>query len=185
MQKIDVRIVAATHQDLEEMIRHKLFREDLYYRLNVVTINIPPLRRRRNDIPLLIQYFIDRFSSENGKNISGISKEALDHLIKYDFPGNVRELENTIERAVIMSRGEYIIDEDLPGRLQVESQQRIFDPANLDDSHSDKLHAFEVEMLREALRRNNGNQSAAARALDITERHLRSRLEKLGLKNEF
>jgi DNA-binding NtrC family response regulator len=183
LQKIDVRIVAATHQDLEEMIRHKLFRED--YRLNVVTINIPPLRRRRNDIPLLIQYFIDRFSSENGKNISGISKEALDHLIKYDFPGNVRELENTIERAVIMSRGEYIIDEDLPGRLQVESQQRIFDPANLDDSHSDKLHAFEVEMLREALRRNNGNQSAAARALDITERHLRSRLEKLGLKNEF
>jgi len=182
--QVDVRILAATNRNLEEMIKNGEFREDLYYRLNVVTIWLPPLRRRKRDIPILIDRFINKFSMENKKMVKGITREALDQLMKYDYRGNVRELENIIERAVVLCRGEYITQQDLPIQLQAGSEKEIIDPHNISDTYEAKMKAFETELIQEAMRRSNGNQSAAARMLGISERHLRSRLEKLGLKTK-
>ncbi|MEW6381516.1 MAG: sigma-54 dependent transcriptional regulator [bacterium] len=182
--QVDVRILAATNRNLEEMIRNGEFREDLYYRLNVVTIVLPPLRRRKRDIPILIDQFIRKFSMENNKKIKGITREALDQLMRYDYRGNVRELENIIERAVVLCRTEYITQQDLPIQIQIVSGKEILDPSNVSGNYEAKMKAFETEMIQEAMKLNNGNQSAAARMLGITERHLRSRLEKLGLKSK-
>jgi two-component system NtrC family response regulator len=180
--KVNVRIIAATHQPLEDMIKEKTFRDDLYYRLNVVTIHIPSLRKRKTDIPLLIDHFIQKFSQENQKEIKGISQEAMDQLIKYDYPGNVRELENILERALVMCRDNYITLNDLPIQTRTLTEQSILDPYNFEGGHGAKMKAFEKEMVTKALEQTGGNQSAAARLLSISERHLRSRLEKLGLK---
>jgi two-component system NtrC family response regulator len=182
---IDARIVAATNRDIEEMVKKGEFREDLYYRLNVVTICLPALRRRKTDIPLLVEKFIERFSRENQKRIKGITREALDQLMKYDFRGNVRELENIIERAVVLCRTEYITQQDLPAQMHIISERDILDPRYLNNGYKKKMMAFESTMILEAIKLCNGNQSAAARLLNITERHLRSRMEKLGLKNKF
>ncbi|HDP98635.1 MAG TPA: sigma-54-dependent Fis family transcriptional regulator [bacterium] len=180
--ELDVRIIAATHRNLEQMIQKGEFREDLFFRLNVVSIYIPPLRRRKLDIPLMIDHFIKKYANENNKPIKGITREALDFLMKYQFPGNVRELENMIESAVVLTRDEYITQKDLPQQLKFKSERAILDPTQLEDGYDAKMKSFENEMINEALIRTNGNQSAAARLLGITERHLRSRLEKLGMK---
>jgi DNA-binding NtrC family response regulator len=182
--KVDVRIIAATHKNLEEMIQNGEFREDLYYRLNVVPVKIPRLRERRNDIPLLVEHFIKKFSEINEKNVVGITSEALDKIVKYNFPGNVRELENMIEHAIVLCRDENIGVEDLPLQVEVSFEKMVLDPQNLDNEYDEKMKTFESEMIKEALNRTNGNQSAAARILNITERHLRSRLERLGLKKK-
>lgn len=179
---VNVRIIAATHRNLEEMIEAKEFRDDLYYRLNVVSVRLPSLRERKGDIPLLIEHFIKKYSGINEKNVVGITPEALDKLMKYNYPGNVRELENIMERSVIFCRGENILVEDLPLQVEISTERMIFDPQNLDVEYEEKMKAFEIEIIKEALKRTNGNQSAAARILKITERHLRSRLERLGLK---
>lgn len=179
---LDVRIIAATHRNLEDMISKGDFREDLYYRLNVITINIPPLRKHKIDIPILIEHFIKKYATDNNKNISGIDRQAQDVLMKHNYPGNIRELENIIEHAVVMCRSEQISVEDLPNQIQQFSSKSILDPTNLEDGHENKMIAFESELIKEALKTSNGNQSAAARILGITERHLRSRLEKLNLK---
>ncbi|MGA1870694.1 MAG: sigma-54-dependent transcriptional regulator [bacterium] len=181
---VDVRIVAATNRNIEKMVKEGQFRDDLYYRLNVVTIRVPPLRHRKSDVPLLIEKFIEKFSRENNKKIKGFSDEALDHLMKYDFPGNVRELENIIERAIVLSRSNHISIRDLPSRVRTISERDIFNPYSFETGYSKKMRGFETHMIIEALTQNNGNQSAAARLLHITERRLRSRLEKLGLKNK-
>ncbi|MDR3610532.1 MAG: sigma-54 dependent transcriptional regulator [Ignavibacteriaceae bacterium] len=180
--KADVRIIGATHRNLEEMITKGEFREDLYYRINVVPIWIAPLRKRKTDIPLLADHFINKYKKENNKEILGLSKEALDQLIKYDFPGNVRELENIIERAIVLCRGEYLTTNDLPVNVNQMSEKGVLDPYNLNDGYELKMNSFERELLTEALQQSGGNQSAAARLLGITERHLRSRLERTGLK---
>jgi DNA-binding NtrC family response regulator len=180
--KVDVRIIAATHRQLEDMIREGAFRDDLYYRLNVVTIYVPPLRQRKTDIPVLAEHFIKKYARENQKVVKGITADALDHLMKYDFPGNVRELENVLERAVVLSRVENISVADLPGHTQVPALKKVLDPYNYEDKYEEKVRAFEKEMISSALDQTKGNQSAAARLLGMTERHLRSRLEKLGLK---
>ncbi len=180
--KVNVRILAATHRDLEEMLKSGGFRDDIYYRLNVVTIQVPPLRKRKTDIPLLADYFIEKYAGENEKNVQGLTREALDQLMKYDFPGNVRELENIIERAVVLCRSDYIASDDLPVQLKTIPEKSVLDPYNLEADYEEKMHTFEKEMVLKALELNAGNQSAAARTLGITERHLRSRLEKLGLK---
>ncbi|GAB4363578.1 MAG: sigma 54-interacting transcriptional regulator [Calditrichia bacterium] len=180
--EVDVRIIAATHRNLEEMIRNGEFRDDLYYRLNVVSIWIPPLRQRKTDVPVLIEHFLQKYARENQKPVKGITREALDQLMKYHYPGNVRELENIIERAVVLCRGEYITTDDLPPTLQLVSENAILDPHHFEDGYEAKMQAFEKEMIQAALKETGGNQSAAARLLKMTERHLRSRLEKLGLK---
>ncbi|MBN1638020.1 MAG: sigma-54-dependent Fis family transcriptional regulator [Ignavibacteriales bacterium] len=180
--KVDVRIIAATNRNLEEMIKQKIFREDLYYRLNVVTINLPPLRERKEDIPKLIETFTKKYAIKNGKDILGLTKEAMDKMMKYDYPGNIRELQNIIERAVILSRTEYIIEEDLPFKSEKRVSSDLLDPLLLEHNYKEKMKAFEKEMLVKVLEQTNGNKSAAARLLGITERHLRSRLQILNMK---
>ncbi len=175
----DVRIITATHRNLEEMIAKGEFREDLFYRLNVVPIVLPTLRQRKEDIPIIAEHFIKKYSTENKKNVNGITREALDQLMKYNFPGNVRELENIIERAVVLTRNEFISKNDLPMLSSQKEVDKNLDPFNFDDGYEIKVKAFETAMIQEALSRTNGNKSAAARILGISERHLRSRLERL------
>jgi len=181
--KTDVRVITATNRNLEELIQQGTFREDLFYRINVVTITLPPLRERKTDIPVLIQHFIQKYTNQNGKDVKGISKEANDYLMRYHFPGNVRELENIIERAVVMAREDVITTADLPTAVSESSDRNILDPANFTDSFQDKVGAFETFMIERALEIKNGNQSRAAELLGISERHLRSRMQKLGIIN--
>jgi len=180
--KVDVRIITATHQNLEEMISENKFRDDLYYRLNVVSIHIPPLRKRKSDIPILIDHFVTKHSEINNKKVKSVTSEAMDQLMKYEYMGNIRELENIIERAVVLCRDEFITKSDLPNLMEKVSEKSIFDPTDLQDNYEIKVKSFEREIITEALSRTNGNKSAAARLLNITERHLRSRLEILNMK---
>lgn len=175
----DVRIIAATHRNIEEMINDDEFREDLFYRLNVVSINLPSLKQRKEDIPILIDHFIKKYSSQMDKEIMGIDRDALDHLMKHNFPGNVRELENIIERAVVLTRFNKITKSDISQFTSVNENEAQLNPYNLDDSYEVKMKLFESAMINEAMNRTKGNKSAAARMLGITERHLRSRLERL------
>ena len=181
---VDVRIITATHRKLEEMIIKNEFREDLFYRLNVVSICIPPLRKRKSDIPVLVSHFIEKYSVINQKNVQAPSSEAMDQLMKYSYPGNIRELENIIERAVVLCRDEYITKSDLPNQINKISEKKLFDPTDLEDGFEQKVKSFEREIIYEALSRTNGNKSAAARLMDITERHLRSRMEILEIQFE-
>lgn len=178
--KADVRIVSATHQDLELRVKEGAFREDLFYRINVVTMSIPPLRERREDIPVLLDHFLKRFTGQNRKDIEGMSREARDLLIKYDYPGNVRELENIIERAVVISRGPVISIEDLP------FQQTECGDADGGEVEGGSLHhaleTIERQMIENALKKAGANQSQAARLLGLSERMLRYKLKKYGLK---
>ncbi len=178
---VDVRIIAATHRNLEEMMQEQKFRDDLYYRLNVVSIQVPALRNRKTDIPILAEHFIRKYSEENQKSITGITREALDQLMKYDFPGNVRELENLVERAVVLSRTEFITVPDLPMQTHPISEKEILDPHRMTGGYEEKVRTFERELISTALEQTGGNKSAAARQLGISERHLRSRLKILGM----
>jgi len=176
----DVRIISATNHDLKSLVREGLFREDLFYRLNVVPMTIPPLRERKEDIPLLLDHFMRRFATENGKNITGISSEARDLLLKYDYPGNVRELENIIERAVVISRGPVIIADDLPfghGFIYPPSSQKRGEGL----LHG-SLEYLERKLILEAMGKAGKQQTKAADILGISERMLRYKLKKYGLK---
>jgi two-component system NtrC family response regulator len=181
--KVDVRVITATNRNLEELIKIGLFREDLFYRINVVSINLPALRERKTDIPVLIRHFIDKYARENNKKVNEISKEAQDYLMLYHFPGNIRELENIIERAVVMSRETIITTGDLPAGLSLPNENAVFDPTDFADSYTNKIAAFETAMIDAALELKNGNQSRAAEILGISERHLRSRMSKLNIIN--
>ncbi len=180
----NARIVAATNRDLEAMISEGTFRQDLFYRLNVVSIRIPPLRERRKDIPPLVELFVRRFASENNKRIAGISKEAMDTLMKYSYPGNVRELENIIQQSVVLSRGETIMREDLPARLN-ERASKDNPWQSLEASFTEKVEAFEQSLILDALRETGHVQTRAAERLGISERHLRYKLKKYGMKQVF
>jgi DNA-binding NtrC family response regulator len=175
----DARIIAATNQDLEAQIKDRNFREDLYYRLNVITIWIPPLRERRTDIPMLIEHFLKRNSEKLNKTEFRVSKEAFDSLMKYDYPGNVRELENILERACVLCRGENITRQDI--MLDTSNPENIlpFNPHDLSEGYEKKMHDFEREVIKTALTNAEGNKSKAARILGISERKLRSRLERI------
>jgi len=177
--RADVRIISATNRNLEERVKEGAFREDLYYRLNVVSMTVPPLRDRRGDIPLLIEYFTKRFSSENDKKIEGLSSEAMDTLLKYDYPGNVRELENIIERAVVIARDRVISVKDLPfGAISPDH----FTEQKGGGLLKDEIESLERTRIEEALEETGNNQTRAAELLGITERTLRYKLKKYGLK---
>ncbi len=178
--KLDVRVIAATNQDLEAAVREKRFREDLYFRLNVVSILIAPLRDRREDIPPLLDHFIRKYASENAKVTRGLTREARDALLKYDYPGNIRELENLVERAVVLCRGEVIGLEDLPLSVQEPGGLREAGPSP--GSLPAELDALERRMIEDALARAEGVQTRAAEFLGISERALRYKLRKLGFK---
>ncbi|WP_076789014.1 sigma-54 dependent transcriptional regulator [Chlorobium sp. KB01] len=177
----NTRIVAATNRDLEAMIREGTFRQDLFYRLNVVSIRIPPLRDRREDIPPLVEGFVRRFASENNKRIAGISREAMDTLMKYSYPGNVRELENIIQQSVVLTRGETIMQSDLPVRLN-ESPKGSKPVMSGDETFPEKVEAFEKSLILDALSKSGQVQTRAAELLGISERHLRYKLKKYGMK---
>jgi two-component system NtrC family response regulator len=179
--KANARIVAATNRDLEAMVREGTFRQDLFYRLNVVSIRIPPLRDRREDIPPLAELFVRRFASENNKRIAGISREAMDTLMKYSYPGNVRELENIIQQSVVLSRGETIMVNDLPVRVN-EGIQHSGSWQSATASFTEKVEAFERSLILDALREAGQVQTRAAELLGISERHLRYKLKKYGMK---
>jgi len=181
--QVDVRVVAATSRNLEAMVQASEFREDLYYRLNVVSIEIPPLRERREDIPDLVDRFVRRFGSEAGSKATGVSREAMDRLVKYGYPGNVRELENLIQRAAVLARGPQITTGDLPLHLrglQPEAEAESEGGAGT-GSLVERLAAIERGLLRQALDDAGGVQTRAAQSLGISERHLRYRLRKYGL----
>ena len=176
----DVRVISATNRDLEEEIKKGRFREDLFYRLNVVSINIPPLRDRREDLPPLMTHFLRQFSSENGLNIEGFSSKARDLLMKYDYPGNVRELENILERAVVIARGDHVETADLPfsERMADETEKRPWKRGTLKES----IALLEREMVQQAMIEAENHQTRAAGILGISERMLRYKLKKYGLK---
>lgn len=177
----NARIVAATNRDLEAMIREGSFRQDLFYRLNVVSIRIPPLRERREDIPPLVEGFVRRFASENNKRIAGISREAMDRLMKYSYPGNVRELENIIQQSVVLSRSETIMISDLPVRLN-EGKEHETQVTSGAESFTEKVEALEKSLIIAALGEAAQVQTRAAELLGISERHLRYKLKKYGMK---
>ncbi len=179
--KADVRVISATNQDLEFKVKDGTFREDLYYRLNVVPIKIPPLRERREDIASLVEHFVQRFSKENRKSIEGVSREAMDQLVKYDYPGNIRELENIIERAVVISRSATLAAADLPfGGLKPDEENE--EPDGGTGALREALETLERRMVQKAMEESGGNQSRAADRLGLSERMLRYKLKKYRLK---
>jgi len=173
---VDVRVLAATSRDLEAMIARGEFREDLYYRINVVAIDLPPLRERREDIPALVERFLDRFAADARTDVKAVSREAMDLLLKYHYPGNVRELENIMQRAVVLARGPAITTADLPIRLA--RPARRAGEATTGESFVERVSEFERALIVEALERAEGVQTRAARALGMSERHLRYKLRK-------
>jgi PAS domain S-box-containing protein len=173
----DVRIVAATHRDLSEMVREGRFREDLYYRINVMRLELPPLVARREDIPLLIDHFVDRFNRLQEKNIVGVSDEVLGVLMNHDFPGNARELENIIEHAFVLCRGGLIETRDLPPEL---IRDRL--TQDLPVTPGMTLRSLESLHIADALRRHHGNRKAAAEELGIHPSTLYRKMRDLGIE---
>jgi len=175
----DVRVVAATNRDLQDMIKKGTFREDLYYRINVVTIKLPPLRDRRCDIPLLCDFFLERFNVRYGKSVKGISQEAMDILLAHDFPGNIRELENAIEHAFVFCKTPMIGPAHLPPALRAGRDA----PAQGDVlAHVKDFDEVERMYLNSILKETNGNKVLAAKRLGIHKATLFRKIKKLGMQ---
>jgi Nif-specific regulatory protein len=175
--KVNVRVVAATNKDLEEAVRRSEFREDLYYRLNVYGIYLPPLRERKTDIPLLADHFVEKYATANGKDVRRIATSAIDMLMSYHWPGNVRELENCIERAVLVCEGGAIHAHHLPPSLQTAEVSGTLSRQSLKAA----LAAYEKDLVLDALKSARGNRARAARLLDTTERILGYAVRKYGV----
>lgn len=177
---VDVRIVAATNANLEERVRAGEFREDLFYRLNVVRIELPPLRARKADIPLLVEHFIKKYASLNGKDVDSVDREAMDLLMKHHWPGNVRELENAIESAVVLSRGSLVGPRDLSQQLRGGLGSASGHSPWQDESLPlpERVDAFERDVVQRVLDEVGGNQSEAARRLGMSEKAIRYRLSR-------
>lgn len=183
---VDVRVIAATNRNLQTEVAEKRFREDLYFRLNVINIDVPPLRRRPEDIPLLAAHFLQRYAERNRKSIKGFSPQALDAMLRYDWPGNVRELENAVERAAILCNGDRITPRELPqavaGAADAPPPQET--PAEQGDGSLAGLKLDDVERraIEETLRQTGDNKSEAARRLGITRATLHNKLRKYGME---
>ena len=183
---VDVRILTATNRDLTNMVQEGTFREDLFYRLNVVTVVVPPLKARQEDIPLLAQHFVERFAKRNRKEIKGFTPKAMDLLMKHDWPGNVRELENAVERSVILLTGNYITERDLP--LSVTKQRDKLDESPLPPgltigglTGGQSLEAIERAAILATLSETGGNKSETARRLGINRKTLHLKLKRYGM----
>ncbi|MES0446243.1 MAG: sigma-54 dependent transcriptional regulator [Desulfobacterales bacterium] len=181
--KVDVRIVAATNRNLEADVANGRFREDLFYRLNVMNLNVPPLKDRQEDIPLLAQHFLNKFADKNRKTVKGLVPLAVDMLLNYDWPGNVRELENAIERAVILLTGEHITEKQLPLNITKKypdlSTSPIAAAPVMDGTRS--MEEIEKEAILATLKASGGNKSETARRLGITRKTLHNKLKNYGL----
>ncbi|MCE5275932.1 MAG: sigma-54 dependent transcriptional regulator [Syntrophaceae bacterium] len=171
---VDVRIIAATNKDLAHLVRENRFREDLFYRLNVITLTVPPLRDRREDIPLLAEHFLKRFAEKNEKPLKGFTPQAMDRLIKHHWPGNVREIMNTIESAVVLSRSAYLTEDDLP----LIRQDLGYAPPAGGVATGFSLDEIEKETILKTLESVRGNKSEAARKLGITRATLHKKLKR-------
>ncbi|MGZ6249830.1 MAG: sigma-54 interaction domain-containing protein, partial [Syntrophales bacterium] len=183
-KKVDVRIISATNKNLEEKVKDGSFREDLFFRLNVIPINIPPLRERKEDIPVLTKYFIEKCSQEFGKEVRTISSYALELLMKYPFPGNVRELENIIERSVALETSNIILPENLhlAGSLQ---EMRGFSDIDIPDDGfnlNEEVAKYEKHLIEKALQKTKGSKTRAAEILQVSFDSLRYRIEKLAVE---
>ena len=171
----DIRVVTATNRNLEELVKSGKFREDLYYRINVIRIKLPPLRERKEDIPLLVDHFIRRFNNLNKKLIADISPSAMTVLINYDYPGNIRELENIIEHAFVLCRGTVIDIENLPENVRPKEGRSLVRLTSMDD--------LEVAFITEALRRNNFNRKKTAQELGMHKTTLWRKMKKMGIQS--
>ena len=176
--KADVRIIAASNRDLAEMVRHKTFREDLFYRLNIVKIKLPPLRKRKEDIPLLVNHFLKKLNIKTGKKIIFISDDVIRLLMSYDFPGNIRELENIIEHSFVMCRGEKMEVEHLPVEFR---ESFMSTPSNKPVIFHGRLRESEEKIIKEALQRNLGRRSATAKDLGMHQSTLWRKMKRLGM----
>ena len=172
--KLDTRIIAATHWDLRQLVIDGRFREDLYYRINVVRIQLPPLQERKEDIPLLVHHFIDHFNSLQGRSVAGITQEAMAMLMLYNWSGNVRELENALEHAFVMCQDDMIAAEHLPARVYTETNQKKFQPLLT-------LKALEKKSIIEALERNQWKKVKTAKELGIDKNTLRRKITRHGI----
>ena len=183
--QVDVRVIAATNKNLIDLIGKAEFREDLYYRLNVVGIEIPTLRQRREDVPLLAQHFLEIFSAKNRKQIKGFTPQAMDYLIKYDWPGNVRELMNAVERAVVLARSDYLAEDDFPVIQSTLSNEGTISgqtaQINLEKDVSVSLEDVERTTILKTLEAAGGNKSETARRLGITRKTLHKKLKAYGV----
>jgi two-component system, NtrC family, response regulator HydG len=179
--RVDVRIIAATNKDLAGEISAGRFREDLFYRLNVVTLQMPPLRERKDDIPLLAQHYLKSFAEKNRKTIKGFTPQAMDRLLRYDWPGNVRELMNAIERTVVLSRADYVDEPDLPPLILEHAGTQIPGPKPQDLPADLPLEEVEKASILKTLGSAGGNKSEAARRLGITRKTLHKKLKKYGV----
>jgi two-component system, NtrC family, response regulator HydG len=172
--RVDVRVIAATNRNLTEEVAKGRFREDLFYRLNVVSLEMPPLRERRTDIPALAKFFLDRYTKENAKTLDGFAQETLEKLVAYDWPGNVRELENAVERAVVLCEGSEVDADDLP----FDAAQPVQGPVRIPGSTMAELERHAILATLEA---TQGSTSRAAELLDISVRTIQYRLQEYGL----
>ena len=177
---IDVRVIAATNRDLRAALEDGTFREDLYYRLNVVPIEIPPLRERKEDIPYLANFFLEKFAPENGGRVTGITDAAIEKMMQYSWPGNVREIENVIERSIVMTTKEKLDADDIRLEMNLRPRQQTGEMM-LPDGMS--LDQYEQELIRTALKQANNNKSQAARILGLTRNSLRYRLTQMGIES--
>jgi len=180
-RKVDVRIVAATARDLNEEVKEGRFREDLLYRINVMTINVPALRERRGDIPLLVGYFIELFNKKLNKNIEGLSSEAMPILMGYSWPGNVRELENVIERAALLNSGKLITPKELPPDITLPEKSLLNEVSEETLSIKKASKKMEKDLIEKVLKLTDGNRSKAARILEIGRPILIAKIEELNL----
>ncbi|MFQ5864270.1 MAG: sigma-54-dependent transcriptional regulator [bacterium] len=181
--KVDVRVITATNRHLENALQQGKFREDLYYRLNVIPIVLPPLRERKDDICLLLDYFVKKISRENKVPAPRLSEEAIKLCMAYDWPGNVRELENAIENAIVLGEGSTILPEHLPFGIHKRYQEKIKQDflVNSSKSYRDKMEAAEKAVLSDAIEKASGNKSEAAKSLNISLRTMRYKIKKYGL----
>ena len=177
--KVDTRVIVATNKDLKSEIQEGRFREDLYFRVNVVMLNVPPLRERREDVPLLADFFLKQYAEKNQRLIKGFTPLATDLLMRYDWPGNVRELENVTERAVIMTRGDLITPDEFPETLR--ALDTDLKKSSIDLSPGRSLKAVEKEMILRTLEDANGNRTHAAKILGISRRTLQLKLKEYGI----
>jgi DNA-binding NtrC family response regulator len=200
--RVDLRLIVATNKDLEEAITTGGFREDLYYRLNVVSIKIPPLRERKEDIPALVSYFIRKFNREFKKGIAGITPSATEKITSYGWPGNVRQLENVLKRAMVLCQGEWILEDQLvfekgwdkretPEALGKKPMEDLLDilfeelsKASPSSPEWDMISTVERGMILRALQKTNGNQVQAAQLLGMNRSTLRGKMERYNIKKE-
>lgn len=178
--KVDVRVVAATNSDLEELIQERRFRQDLFYRLNVIKIELPSLRQRKEDITLLVRHFLDMYSQENKKEIEGVTPDVMEILISYDWPGNIRELENLIERAVVLTKTKLITRDNLPPfLLSAPDKDLALSPSNQDLNLKENLQAIQKKAILRALKQSNGVQKKAASLLGVKATTLNEMIKRL------